>query len=229
MARLPMLLAIACSLMSSTVFAAEAGADWAGLDVYRQQDADLVARGPIAHRVVFFGDSITQGWDRDHQTLFADPRHINRGISGQTTGQMLLRFRQDVIALRPGTVVILAGTNDIAGNTGVTTDDTIRGNIRSMAELAQVNGIKVILLSILPADHYWWAPDINPVTRISDHNAWLRDYAAQNHLTFVDLYTLMLGTKGAINAVYSEDGVHPNAAGYLVMELTLRPALASSK
>lgn len=202
--------------------------DWAGLSTYRQQDADLAARGSAAHRVVFMGDSITQGWDRDHQTLFADPRRINRGISGQTTGQMLLRFRQDVIALRPETVVLLAGTNDIAGNTGDTDDATIRGNIQSMAELARAAGIRVVLVSILPADHYWWAPKVDPVARIAATNQWLRDYAARGRLAYVDLFTPLLGTKGAIDPRYSRDGVHPNAAGYAVMERAIGPVLAAA-
>lgn len=205
--------------------ATEAQDDWGGLHVYQKQDANLIARGPVAHRLLFLGDSITEGWDRDHQSLFADPRHINRGISGQTTSQMLLRFRQDVVALRPETLFLLGGTNDIAGNGGQVSDDVLRGNIETMVELAQVHGIRVVLLSLLPTDHYWWAPEIAPVGRIRAHNAWLKDYAARKGIAFVDLYDAMATEAGAINPAYSEDGVHPNAAGYAVMERLLRGVL----
>ena len=224
--RLPLL--FGALLIACPVPAQEAGGDWAALATYHQRNVDLIARGPVAHRVVFMGDSITEGWDRDHQSIFADPRHINRGISGQTTAQMLVRFRQDVVALHPETVILLGGTNDIAGNGGEVDDATIRGHVRSMVELAQAHGIRVVLLSILPTNHYWWAPQVTPAARIADHNRWLRDYATRAGLTFVDMHGAMLAGDGAIDPALSGDGVHPNAAGYAVMERVLRPVLTRS-
>ncbi len=221
-------LLVGALLIAGPVCAQENGGDWAALATYHQRDLDLIARGPVAHRMVFMGDSITEGWDRDHQSIFADPRHINRGISGQTTTQMLIRFRQDVVALHPETVILLGGTNDIAGNGGEVDDATIRGNIRSMVELARANGIRVVLLSILPTNRYWWAPQVAPAARIADHNRWLRDYAAEAGLTFVDMHGAMLAGDGAIGPALSNDGVHPNAAGYAVMERVLRPVLTRS-
>ncbi|WP_414997099.1 SGNH/GDSL hydrolase family protein [Asticcacaulis sp.] len=211
-------------VMPGVVQADDSEQDWPNLSAYRQRDADLIAQAPVPHRVVFMGDSITEIWDRDHQTLFADPNHINRGISGQTTAQMLLRFRQDVIDLKPEVVVILGGTNDVAGNTGPATDDMIAGNIASMAELARAHGIRVVMVSILPTDHYWWAEDIHPAQRIVGLNSRLRAYAAQADIPFVDLYSLMVADGGAIHPKYSADGVHPNVAGYAVMNA---PVLAA--
>ncbi|CAL4869573.1 hypothetical protein MMA231_03865 (plasmid) [Asticcacaulis sp. MM231] len=201
--------------------------DWANLHAFRQRDADLIARGPIPHSVVFMGDSITEFWDQDHQNQFAEPTHINRGISGQTTQQMLLRFRQDVIALQPETVIILAGTNDIAGNTGVTTNAMIEDNIASMAELARSHGIRVILASVLPADHYWWAPDIKPAARIADLNLWLKAFAAKQGAGYINFFTPMADQTGGLKPEYGADGVHPNAAGYAVMNRLVRDALST--
>lgn len=195
--------------------------DWAALHVYAQRDADLAARGHVAHRVVFMGDSITEGWDRDHQTIFASPLRINRGISGQTTSQMLARFRQDVIALEPETVVLLGGTNDIAGNGGPVSDAVLRGNIQSMVELAKAHGVRVILLSVPPADRFWWATDVHPAARIRQHNAWAKAYADSVGARFVDIHTPLSTPEGAMAPAYSGDGVHPNAAGYAVIERTL--------
>lgn len=200
-------------------------ADWADLAAYAQRDADLAARGAVAHRVVFMGDSITEGWDRDHQGLFADPTHINRGISGQTTGQMLLRFRQDVLSLEPAAVVILGGTNDIAGNGGPVSDETLRGNIQSMAELARAHHIRVLLLAVPPTDHFWWARDVQPAARIKAHNAWLRSYAQAQHFAFVDSHAPLANAQGGIAETFSRDGVHPNAAGYRVLEGVIAASL----
>ncbi|MDQ1232136.1 SGNH/GDSL hydrolase family protein [Sphingomonas sp. SORGH_AS_0879] len=222
-------LLVGALLSAGPVPAQETGGDWAALATYRQRDTDLIAGGAVAHRVVFMGDSITEGWDRDHQSVFADPLHINRGISGQTTAQMLVRFRQDVVALHPETVILLGGTNDIAGNGGEVDDATIRGHVRWMVELARANGIRVVLVSILPTNHYWWAPQVAPAARIADHNRWLRDYAARMGLTFVDAYAAMLAEAGAIDPGLSGDGVHPNAAGYAVMERVLRPVLGQGR
>jgi len=143
--------------------------------------------------------------------------YINRGISGQTAPQMLLRFRSDVIELQPKIVLILAGTNDIAGNTGPVTNETIAGYIASMAELAQVHGIKVILCSVLPASSFYWIPEVKPAARIAELNKWIKDYAAKNSFVYVDYYAPMVDEHMGLKREYSEDGVHPNAAGYAVM------------
>jgi len=227
-------MSVRCTLASLTLLlaspaTADAQTDPSGLEVYRQQDADLIARGAVAHRIVFMGDSITQGWDRDHQTLFSDPTHINRGISGQTLAQMRLRFGQDVIALHPETLVLLGGTNDFAGNGGPVSDEAVRADIRAMVEQARASGIRVILASILPTDHYHWAPEIRPAARIVAHNRWLRDYAAREGLGFVDFYTPMATGQGAMRPGLSGDGVHPNAAGYAVMERVLSPVIGARR
>lgn len=186
--------------------------DYGQLCRYRAQNAAL--RGPV--RVVFMGDSITDNWSGADPALFTDGV-VDRGISGQTTSQMLLRFRQDVIALHPIAVHIMAGTNDIAGNTGAATVDTIEGHIETMAELARAHGIKVILASIPPALAFPWSPDKRPAPQILAFNAWLRGYATAHGCTYVDYHTAMTTTGGAMRAGLATDGVHPTPAGYAVM------------
>ena len=166
-------------------------------------------------RVVFMGDSITQGWKLDE--AFPGKPYVNRGISGQTTPQMLVRFRQDVIDLKPKVVVILAGTNDIAGNTGPMTLEQTEGNLASMAELATANGIRVVLCSVLPAFDYHWAPGLAPAPKIAQINAWLKDYAAQKGYVYVDFYSAMKDDRGGLPATLSADGVHPLPAGFAIM------------
>ncbi len=166
-------------------------------------------------RVVFMGDSITQGWKLDE--AFPGKPYVNRGISGQTTPQMLVRFRQDVIDLKPKVVVILAGTNDIAGNTGPMTLEQTEGNLASMAELAAANGIRVVLCSVLPAFDYHWAPGLTPAPKIAQVNAWLREYAAQKGYVYVDFYSAMKDDRGGLPTTLSRDGVHPLPAGFAVM------------
>jgi lysophospholipase L1-like esterase len=161
------------------------------------------------------GDSITQGWKLDQS--FPGKPYVNRGISGQTTPQMLVRFRQDVIDLKPKVVVILAGTNDIAGNTGPMTLEQTEGNIASMAELAAANGIRVVLCSVLPAFDYHWAPGLTPAPKIAQVNAWLKNYAAQKGYGYVDFYSAMKDDRGGLPATLSADGVHPLPAGFAVM------------
>jgi lysophospholipase L1-like esterase len=172
-------------------------------------------------RVVFMGDSITDNWLKGDPSLWADGR-VDRGISGQTTPQMLVRFRQDVIDLHPEAVHIMAGTNDIAGNTGAATMATVEGNIRSMAELARAHGIKVILASIPPAAAFPWSPGKQPAPQIAALNTWLKSYAAKNGFTWVDYHSAMAGPDGGMKPGLSSDGVHPTPAGYAVMRpLTL--------
>jgi lysophospholipase L1-like esterase len=176
-------------------------------------------------RVVFMGDSITDNWIGADPSLFTGGL-IDRGISGQTTPQMLVRFRADVLALKPRAVHIMAGTNDIAGNTGAATMETVEGNIRSMAELARANGIKVLLASIPPAKAFPWRPKLQPAPQIAAFNAWLRRYAAANDFTYVDYHSALATPDGAMKPGMASDGVHPTKAGYAVMRPIAMAAIA---
>jgi len=190
-------------------------AEWAGLDRYREENAKLPAAEP--DRVVFMGNSITQAWAPLFPTLFPGRPYVGRGISGQTTAQMLVRFRQDVIALHPAVVVILAGTNDIAGNTGPATLEEIQGNLASMTELAQANGIRVVLCSVLPVFDYPWRPGLEPAPKIVALNAWLRRYAAERNAVYVDLHAAVRDERDGMRTELAYDGVHPTEAGFRVM------------
>jgi acyl-CoA thioesterase I len=189
--------------------------DFPWLERFKEANLKLGAPAADEKRVVFMGDSITEGWNLDQS--FPGKHYINRGISGQTTPQMLVRFRQDVIALQSKAVVIFAGTNDIAGNTGPETLEQIEGNLASMAELAQANGIKVILCSITPVFDYPWAPGLTPAPKIDAINAWLKAYAARKGFFYVDYHSAMKDTRDGLPKNLSEDGVHPLPAGYAVM------------
>jgi lysophospholipase L1-like esterase len=200
--------------------------DWPDLARYRDANRQLAAPAPGENRVVFMGDSITDSWPQPRfGAFFPGKPYLGRGISGQTTPQMLIRFRPDVIALKPKAVVILAGTNDIAGNTGPMTDEQIAGNLASMAELAKANGIRVIFSSILPVSEYHLRPGDTappqttrrPMARITALNAWMKDYAAANGHVYLDYVPAMTDAKGLLRAELSEDDLHPNAAGYAVM------------
>ncbi len=193
--------------------------DWANLARYRDENATVAPPARGEDRVVFFGDSITEGWGKVKESRFFPGKpYLNRGISGQTTPQMLVRFRQDVIALKPRVVVILAGINDIAGNTGPMTLAQTEDNLRSMAELARANGIAVILSAVLPAYDFPWRPGMKPAGKVVELNVWLKDYAAKNNLTYLDYFTPMADDKQGLKAALTYDGIHPNAAGYAVME-----------
>ena len=190
--------------------------DWPGLARYRDENATLRPQEP--GRVVFYGDSITDGWGRQAGTTFFPGRpYVNRGISGQTTAQMLVRFRQDVIALRPEVVVILAGTNDIAGNTGPATQGMIEDNLRSMVQLAQANGIRVVLASVLPASAYPWRPGYRPAEPIRALNRWIERYAREAGAVYLDYHAAMGNAEGGLDARLAADGVHPTPDGYAVM------------
>lgn len=202
--------------------------DWAQLGRYRDANATLPAPAAGQPRVVFMGDSITEGWKLGANDGYADLQRVNRGISGQTTPQMLVRFRPDVLALKPRVVVILAGTNDIAGNTGPATDAEIAGNIASMVELALAHGLRVVLVSVLPADRYWWNTALRPAARIVALNRLLAAYAKDRPLIWVDLHTPMADANQGLKPVYGEDGVHPNDAGYRAMRGPVEAAIAQA-
>jgi lysophospholipase L1-like esterase len=191
--------------------------DWANINKYQNDNSVLIATKTEGNRIVFFGDSITEGWGVTCSDFFIGKNYVNRGISGQTTSQMVVRFRPDVIALKPKIVVILAGTNDIAGNTGPITLENILGNLISMCELAKANNIKVVLCSILPAYEYSWKPEIKPAEAIITLNTSIQKYAAKNGIEYVDYFSAMVDERKGLKAIYSNDGVHPTKEGYLVM------------
>ena len=202
--------------------------DWAQLARYRAAHAALPAPAPGERRVVFMGNSITDGWARLFPTAFPGKPYIGRGISGQTTPQMLVRFRQDVVALRPAVVVILAGTNDIAGNTGPSTLEMIEDNLASMAEIARANNIRVVLSSVLPVYDYPWRPGLQPAQKIVALNAWMRDYAAAHGAVYLDYHSAMADARQGMRAALSGDGVHPNDAGYALMAPLAERAIAEA-
>jgi lysophospholipase L1-like esterase len=201
--------------------------DWAGLQRYAAENQSLGRLPARAQRVVFLGDSITDGWTHGPADVFAVAGRINRGISGQTTAQMLLRMRQDVIDLQPHTLVLLAGTNDIAGNTGPVTLAQIEANLASIIDLARVHGIQVVLCALLPADRYPWAPEIRPAQPIRELNRWIEAQARARGLRFVDFHSALTDPQGGLPTRYSEDGVHPNEAAYAVMRRLVESALAA--
>ncbi|WP_248277023.1 SGNH/GDSL hydrolase family protein [Chitinophaga sp. Ak27] len=204
--------------------------DWACLKCFQEENTKVAPPKAGEQRIVFMGNSITIGWKNAHPEFFEGKPYINRGISGQTTSQMLIRFRPDVINLKPKVVVILAGTNDIAGNTGYTPVETIFGNIVSMTELAKANGIKVILSTVLPVYEYPWRKGmgIDAVGKIADLNQRLKDYAAKNNCVYLDYFSAMEDDKKGLKAELTYDGVHPNKAGYLVMEPLVEKAIATA-
>jgi lysophospholipase L1-like esterase len=192
--------------------------DWPQLSRYHEANAKVAPPAKDENRVVFMGDSITDGWKLAE--YFPDKPYINRGISGQTTPQMLIRFRPDVIAHKPKVVVILAGTNDIAGNTGAMTLEMIQDNYASMAELAKANGIKVVFASVLPVHDYnpqRKVTDRRPPDKILKLNEWLKDYCAKNGHTYLDYFSKLVDDKGFLKAELANDGLHPNAEGYKIM------------
>jgi lysophospholipase L1-like esterase len=191
--------------------------DWANLARYRAENAALPPPRAGEARVVFMGNSITEGWARYFPAQFPGRPYVNRGIGGQTTPQMLVRFRQDVVALRPRAVVILAGTNDIAGNTGAASLGMIADNLASMAEVARENGIRVVLSSVLPVHDYPWRPGLDPAPKIVALNRWIRDYARARGHVYLDYHSAMADARGGLPRALAEDGVHPTEAGYRVM------------
>ncbi|MDD2675583.1 MAG: SGNH/GDSL hydrolase family protein [Flavobacterium sp.] len=191
--------------------------DWPNLNKYQNENANLKPIAPGQKRIVFMGDSITEFWSVTDSEYFAGKPYVNRGISGQTTPQMLIRFRADVIALKPAVVVVLAGINDIAGNTGPATLDMIANNIFSMTELAKANQIKVILCSVLPAYDFSWKPNQNPAEKVVALNKMIKNYADANGILYLDYFSTMKDERNGLKTAYSGDGVHPNKLGYQVM------------
>jgi lysophospholipase L1-like esterase len=189
--------------------------DFGWLARFKDADMQLPPPTPGENRVVFMGDSITEAWSLD--TAFPRKPYINRGISGQTSPQMLVRFHQDVIALKPKVVVILAGTNDIAGNTGPMTPEATEDTLASMADLATANGIKVVLCSIPPASEFPWHKGLDPGPKIVAINQWIKAYAAAKGYVYVDFHTPMKDDLNGLPPALSKDGVHPLPAGYAVM------------
>ena len=174
------------------------------------------------------GNSITEGWKNIDPGYFEGRPYIDRGISGQTTPQMLIRFRPDVIDLKPAIVIILAGINDIAENTGPMTLEETAGNIFSMAQLAKAANIKVIISSVLPANTFPWRPEIKPAEKVIELNILLKQYCEENRITYLDYYSHMVDDKKGLDPRYGDDGVHPNLAGYKVMEGLVENAIKSA-
>ncbi|WP_374950710.1 GDSL-type esterase/lipase family protein [Mucilaginibacter sp.] len=200
--------------------------DWPNIKRYQDANAALPASTRSVKRVVYMGDSITDFWISNDSTFFAANHFIDRGISGQTTEQMLLRFREDVINLNPSAVVILAGINDIAENNGPSKLEDVAGNIFSMAELARANNIKVVLSSVLPAAAFPWRPAINPVEKIKALNEMIKTYANKHNITYLDYFTAMADDKRGLPAALSADGVHPNLQGYKIIKPLALQAVA---
>lgn len=200
--------------------------DWPNIRKYQDENSKLPPPAPGENRIVFMGNSITEFWKVNDPDYFTT--YVNRGISGQTTPQMLVRFRQDVINLKPAVVVILAGINDIAQNTGpIKLEDTF-GNIISMVQLARAENIKVVISSVLPANHFPWRPAITPTEKVIALNKMLKDYADANHIVYLDYYSAMVDDQKGLPSALSGDGVHPTLAGYKVMEPLAEQAIAAA-
>jgi lysophospholipase L1-like esterase len=208
--------------------------DWPQLERYRMANADLLRAGTKVE-VVFLGDSITDAWSNEqYGGFFPGKGYVNRGISGQTTAQMLIRMKPDVLAFAPKVIVLLAGTNDIAGNTGPETDEDIQRNLAAIAELGAANGARLVLASVLPVSAYHVAPGSvpqtvrRPPTRINTLNTWIKSYAAANKHVHLDYFSAMVDEKGMLRAELSEDDLHPNARGYGIMTPLAEAAIAQA-
>jgi lysophospholipase L1-like esterase len=221
-----LLLVVLALFMTSTI--EMMSQDWANLARYREENTKLGLPRTCDTRVVFMGNSITEGWIKQVPHFFANGMYINLGISGQTTPQMLVRFRQDVIHLYPKVVVILAGINDIAGNTGPSTLEMIEDNLYSMTELAQAHGIQVVLCSVLPALDFPWRPGMEPALKVVDLNKRIKEYARTHGVVICDYFSAMADENNGLPKKLSEDGVHPNKAGYAIMAPLVEKAIAQA-
>lgn len=217
---------VAALMIPDDSAAQQGNQDWANLRRYQAANAALPAPAAGEARVVFYGNSITEGWAPHFATMFPGKPYIGRGISGQTTPQMLIRFHQDVVALEPKVVVILAGTNDIAGNTGPSTLEMIEDNLEAMTDIAQQHGIRVVLSSVLPVYDYPWKPGLEPAPKIIALNAWMKRYAERVGETYLDYHTAMADARGGLPPSLANDGVHPNEAGYRLMAPLAEAAIA---
>ncbi|MDB9927843.1 SGNH/GDSL hydrolase family protein [Flavobacteriaceae bacterium] len=229
----PLLIALLLPLACSQKINSQDWNEFANTSRYDKANLELKLHTTAHNRVVFMGNSITEGWIQMRPEFFNNRDYINRGIGGQTTPQMLLRFREDVINLNPSVVIILAGTNDIAGNSGYISLESIIDNIKSMAEIANANGIKVIISSILPAIDYPWKPGLDPAPKIIIINKALKAFSEENNFIYLDYYAAMVDDKGGLKVpeyTTANDLVHPNKKGYLVMEklaeIAIKKALA---
>lgn len=202
--------------------------DWPNLKHFQEDNINAGLPAANEKRVVFMGNSITQGWAKFWNVFFAGKPYINRGIGGQTSPQMLIRFRADVINLKPKVVVILSGANDLAGNTGPSTLEMIENNLVSMAELAKANGIKVVLCSLLPAYDFPWKKGLEPAEKIIQLNIWIKDYAKKMGFTYVDYHSSLVDARKGLKAEYTADGVHPNQEGYAVMTPIIEKGIAKA-
>nr|WP_067060884.1 SGNH/GDSL hydrolase family protein [Mucilaginibacter sp. L294] len=202
--------------------------DWPNIKRYEEANSAVKPPASGQKRVVYMGDSITDAWINNDSTFFKSNNYYDRGISGQTTGQMLVRFREDVINLKPAVVVILAGINDIAENNGPSKLEDVAGNIFSMAELAKANNIKVVLSSVMPAAAFPWRPAINPVEKVKALNEMIQAYAKKNNIVYLDYFTAMADDKRGLPTTLSKDGVHPNLDGYKIMETLAKKAIAQA-
>lgn len=203
--------------------------DWANLGRYRDENAKLRTPEPAGKRVVFMGDSITDGWGRKYSDFFPGKPYVNRGISGQTTPQMLVRFRPDVVNLKPKAVVILAGTNDIAHNTGPESLEDIENNLMSMADLAHASGIKVVLASLTPVcDYIKPQTERRPPAKIVALNQWIKSFCRKNGYVYLDYYSAAIDDHQMFKRELTYDGLHPNAQGYQVMAPLAEKAIAQA-
>lgn len=202
--------------------------DWANLNAFKAANSKLSPPALGEDRIVFMGNSITIGWKNTLPEFFEGKSYVNRGIGGQTTPQMLVRFRQDVVELQPKVVVILAGTNDIAGNTGPSTIEMIADNIFSMSEIAHSNHIKVVISSVLPVYDYPWKPGLNPVPKIIKLNKMLKEYAVEKGHVYLDYFSIMADERNGLPANLASDGVHPNKDGYEMMSPLVEEAITEA-
>jgi lysophospholipase L1-like esterase len=205
-------------------------ADWPDLARYRNDDAALGPPKPGEQRVVFLGASITDFWGRKYGEFFPGKPYVNRGISGQVTSQLLVRFQQDVVHLHPAAVIIAdAGANNIAGNAGAATLAMFQNDITSMVSIARANHIRVILASLLPASRFPWKPEARPADEIREWNDWLKQYAQQQHLVYLDYYSALVDDEGGMKPDLAFDrAVHPNSAGYAIMQPLAEKAIAEA-
>lgn len=202
--------------------------DWANMKRFQEDNKKAGLPKANENRVVFMGNSITEGWSKSDPSFFEGKPYINRGISGQTTPQMVLRFKQDVIDLKPNVVVILAGINDIAGNTGPMTLEQTRDNLIAMAQLAKANGIKVVLSSVIPAYDFPWRPGMEPANKVVALNKMIKDYANQNKIVYLDYFSAMADDRNGLKKELGYDGVHPNLEGYKVMAPLAEKAISEA-